>query len=543
MNGSRITPHLIACIALALLAAACRDPSDGISNQPPGDYDGWTVVTALPGDNLQALADAAKNRTVLQLQEGTYPLAPQGGSPYGLVLEGKTDFAIRGAGRFRTKVVLPSDMPIAFYVSSRLDNVTLEDFCIEGTLPLQTNTHAIGNYTGPGYSENIRRIRIRNLYIRNVAVGISIANWYEGNVYDDVEVSGNLIENMIGTEPGYGYGIHIDTPTHARILRNIVRNAGRHGIYHGRSASGSAELIAENLVLEHGRTAVGPLRVAAALVCARSSDVLVFFNTVLDSRLYSMSVEPDDVFGWQTEDILLVGNSVYGAEDAGLWIATGKPHTALGNSVNQAPGNPYPELRLELYPGSALVDPLSGEPASETVLTTRWGGYAFALSGGRLRKIGQTLWPSASYLQAGAYWLYVGLAGGGCVRVDPLSLGPIEPGTVDRDPVSMRAVVRGEWIADGATETAVDIVLDARGLPGCSCILAEWDLSVGEGAELVSAALLGTYRFILKPGSASPPQISLDECRIVDGSLLVWTEHAGISTASERGHLIDETRM
>jgi hypothetical protein len=162
---------------------------------------------------------------------------------------------------------------------------------------------------------------------------------------------------LVGTESGWGYGIHIDNPTKLNVERNFIKRSTRHGIYCGRATVGSDIRIDGNFIFAHDQEDANPITVAAAPACAQSSDVRIAFNTILDSRLYALSVEPDDVFGWPTEDIFLVGNQILGARRGGIWVYTGGDHVALGNTVTQKPDCGWEDYLIELQYGSRLVCP------------------------------------------------------------------------------------------------------------------------------------------------------------------------------------------
>ena len=575
---------------VALVSCGFLDPAPDRSGD--GDPPAWILAELNPGDDLhQAILEAA-DRTIIALGPGTFVMTGHGSWDYGAILQDKTDLVVRGAGREETIVSLPADLDFGFYIESRLRNVTLEGFSIVGTLPLAVNTHAIGNYTGPGYTSDVSGLTIRNLAIRDVAVGISLATWTEGS-YGDVLVTGNILEHLIGTESGWGYGIHADNPSGVRIVGNYIRNAGRHGLYFGRSRVGADILIDGNFVYEHDRDALNPLRVASALVCARSSDVRLLFNTVLDPVPYAMSVEPDETYGWPTEDVVLVGNRILGARDGGLWIYTGEAHAALGNTVVQRDGNPFSDYRYELTDGSALVPPDPRWADDDGVFDhiARWGADVFVLKNGVLDRLrpfpdageadwsyvsGPEDWSGARYLRAGpspesagAGVLYIGLAGGGFQRVDPATLVSVGvPVSEDLLVLEVKATESARTAA-GVTEWKVDVRLDSTRFYGKKIFLAEWDLVLPPGAELVGSGLpppdadffggagesevdallglsnrrmtkdpfrgasarnglLATYLVSADPPLADGSEFRLDRCVVADSDLQAYTPADGL---------------
>ena len=525
-------------MVLIIALMACVNPATDDREADGDEFSDWNKVFLDPGDDLhQAVLDAVPS-TVITLAEGTFTLEGHGSWDYGVLIQDKAGLVIQGQGKDRTLISLPADLDFGFYLHNNISDFTLRNLGIAGTLPLQTNTHAVGNYTGPGYTTNVRRITFTDLRIRDVAVGLSLATHHEGSVYEGVLVTRNIISDTVGTESGWGYGIHTHNPSNVVITRNFVRNSTRHGIYFGRAAPGSNISITHNLVYDHDRLSdPNALLVASALVCARSSDVRLAFNTVLNSHLYSMSVEPDEDFGWPNEEIALVGNQILGAKVGGLWVRTGNTHAALGNTVIQRVENPFwSDYGIELENGSQLQVPDGRWEDQDMVFDhiTSLDNTVFILRNGILDRLspfrsedaldwGYTAsnlglrdprYLIAGYNHAGERILYAGLAGGGCVAVDPSTLTAIggeDP--LDDVLVMETAAEAGPWIADGSTEYTLDVILDTTGLSRDEFFLAEWDLKVPSGLTIVRAEL---------PVEASDyfaGHVMADNCDMVDAQV------------------------
>ncbi|MCH2582128.1 MAG: right-handed parallel beta-helix repeat-containing protein [Planctomycetes bacterium] len=299
--------------------------------------------TGTPRQDLAALVRNARANTAFLLTPGTYRLKPQDPPLQGVLLENKSNVAIIGKNRDATRIELSAGMKFGFYIGSNLSNVTIQGLTISGTLPLKENTHAIGNYSG---STKIKGLRFTNLKIEKVAVGISIAAGENGS-YSDVSVDRNIIGPTIGTDAGWGYGIHIENATNVRVSDNFIRECTRHSIYLARAAKGSNVRIENNLILDHDPASKQPRWYCAALVCSRSSDVIISGNLVVDPRTVAISVEPDEFKAWPTKNISLFSNRGLGARRGGLWLTTDGSCEVLANKVTLYAAPPDPQWCLE----------------------------------------------------------------------------------------------------------------------------------------------------------------------------------------------------
>ena len=290
-----------------------------------------TYVEVEPTDDLTAIIEGAANDTVITLTAGTFNLGVNTPHDQGILIKDKTNLTITGQGWDNTIIKLPSSAQFGFYTGSNVDNLKIDKMQIEGTTPLTNNTHGIGNFTG---STNISDVTFSELRLKDTAVGISIATSGDLN---GVTISNNVISNTIGLEAGWGYGIHMENARNALIADNLIQNATRHSVYLAGSAPGSNVTIARNTILNHDpngqQRAVTGRWYVAALAVARSSDVDVAFNNIVNSRTIALSVEPNGA----TTDINLLGNEIIDAWYVGLWVTTDQTHTAMGNTFTHFP--------------------------------------------------------------------------------------------------------------------------------------------------------------------------------------------------------------
>ena len=107
-----------------------------------------TFISVTPQDDLKSIIESAANDTTITLSAGTYNLARYAPFNQAVLIQNKTDLILQGQGPGQTILKLPSDAQFGFYTGSNVHNLRIQNLQIEGTLPLLTNTHGIGNFTG-----------------------------------------------------------------------------------------------------------------------------------------------------------------------------------------------------------------------------------------------------------------------------------------------------------------------------------------------------------------------------------------------------------
>ena len=296
-----------------------------------------TFVTVTPDDDLRAIVESAANDTVITLAAGTHDLGSHTPFNQGILIQNKHHLTIRGKGPNKTRLRLPSDAQFGFYTGSNVTNLTIKNLHLEGTPPLTTNTHAIGNFSG---TTNVRDVKFTQLRISNTAVGIS-ADTSTTGLFDGVSITDNEILGTVGLDPGWGYGIEIANATNVLVANNHIEEATRHSIYVARAAAGSNIQIERNTILNHDRFGLQRSSSGrwylAALAVTRASDVDVLFNRIINPRAIALSVEPDEIHGWPVEEVNLVGNEIIDAWYVGMWAVTDATHAGLGNQISHRP--------------------------------------------------------------------------------------------------------------------------------------------------------------------------------------------------------------
>lgn len=178
--------------------------------------DATTFIEVTPKDDLRAIVESAPHNTVITLSAGTFDLGVHAPYDQGILIQNKSNLTIKGQGTDKTRLRLPSHAQFGFYTGSNTRDLTIKNLHLEGTLPLATNTHAIGNYSG---TTNVHDVTFTHLRVSQTAVGIS-ADTSNHGIYDGLTITNNQILGTVGLDPGWGYGIEISNPTNVLIADN-----------------------------------------------------------------------------------------------------------------------------------------------------------------------------------------------------------------------------------------------------------------------------------------------------------------------------------
>jgi len=282
-----------------------------------------------------ALANARPGMTI-SIAPGTYDI---GTRP--LRIEDRRSLRIIGAGAGRTIIRASGSAPFIFELAASNDNLEIAGMTLQGASRLRRNTHALASGSD---RMNLTRARFHDLDIRNVAVGISVAGSGNG-ICDDVEITSSSLNNIQdvmtpnGVTSGSGYGIHNDGCSHVRISGNTIRNADRHSIYQAsayqpdRPAASGSIVIENNVIIDHGKTSSLNNEWQVALVVARSSNVVVSKNEIVNSYFDAISIEDPTEEGrrYAVRNVSLIDNTVRGSRAADLFLTAEGTFTSRGN--------------------------------------------------------------------------------------------------------------------------------------------------------------------------------------------------------------------
>lgn len=348
----------------------------------------YVVVT--PSDDFSAIIEGVSDSTTVVLTAGTFNITDSGQV---VVLQNKSNITITGQGWDNTKLKLAPDVDNLFFLGSNLDNITIEKMFIEGTPPLGNNTTGVGDSSG---SSNVRNITIRYLRIENTANGVSITCPADG-----VTITDNVVRNTVGTDAGWGYGIH-SKAGNAIIARNFIENATRHSLYIRESPAGTTVIVEDNFILNHDLNRQNFRWYAAAFNCAGNlAEMRVANNIFMNCHAIGIAIMGTG------PDVNLLNNQIVGEHYTGIWPVTGETHTILGNTVVLWPDPAYPQWCMEY----TNYDWANGWTTSSDVEAPdpRWedsdwiydyiadlGDYTYVLKNGTVDKITPYTWGYSS---------------------------------------------------------------------------------------------------------------------------------------------------
>lgn len=223
---------------------------------------------------------------------------------------------------------------------------------------------AIGNNSG----QSIHDVIFKNLLIHDINIGISL-NADMGGEYNNAQVIGNKIYNLVGAAPGQGYGIHLAGTTNCTIKSNTIVNASRHSIYHAktRSDAGSGTLIQNNTISDHRKSvacsrvpgSVGWIR--AAMDISRSKSVLVERNTFNACYDTCLCISRDTLQGYSCSNVTVTNNQFSNRQNDSPYIVIGEQY-ASGNYITEGvmvKGNTFkassPGYDVQILQGKNIV--------------------------------------------------------------------------------------------------------------------------------------------------------------------------------------------
>jgi hypothetical protein len=202
---------------------------------------------------------------------------------------------------------------VGIQLTGNLTNAVFENLILNGDGVVGSRHAGIWNFSGQTYTN----IMMRHNRITNVVFGAGLGADGSGSIHG-LEISGNTLDNIVGTVPGIGYGLyHASTslaPAQVWIVNNEISRAQRHSIYQGR---GVGVVIANNTISLH-RTGQGvPGSQMPAIEVARSQDVVVSGNRIDMAQDGAIDVSSGE--GAACRNVTVAGNVITN----GLGVATG----------------------------------------------------------------------------------------------------------------------------------------------------------------------------------------------------------------------------
>lgn len=225
---------------------------------------------------IQAAIDSGNN--VIYIPKGTFKIST-------ISINNKSNLTIMASG---DGVLSLSGKQAGIKLLGTNRNILIDSVSIVGDGLIASDQMGIGNSSG----QYIDGLTIRNCKISNTCVGISCNADLSGTV-TNILIENNVISNIVGTDIGYGYGIHESQAHFCTIRGNIITSCQRHGIYCARG-DGPVSVL-NNYIYKH-RSTVSESEMAhprGAINIARSNNVLVEGNILTESYSSAITIGPD----------------------------------------------------------------------------------------------------------------------------------------------------------------------------------------------------------------------------------------------------------
>ena len=251
----------------------------------------------------------AINKAINSIKDNVTVVVPKGNYRVScLVIENKKNFNFIGLDG--SKLILISENNSSekgIELKGVLENIKISGHTIIGDGLLSSKHQAIYSASG----QTLKNIEVSENKISNCILGIS-ANANLGGSIKNYIIKNNVINNIIGTAPGNGYGIHyasidIDNNSDVHIFGNRIDNCERHSIYIGR---GNGVIVEKNIITNH-RANVGDENIRCAIEVSRTNNVKVINNSVLATKGSCLSLLPDDTStNGYTENLIVQNNTL-----------------------------------------------------------------------------------------------------------------------------------------------------------------------------------------------------------------------------------------
>ncbi|MDP7010924.1 MAG: GYF domain-containing protein [Verrucomicrobiota bacterium] len=290
-------------------------------------------ILVSPSHDLRTVIEEANHNTIIKLTPGVFHLRALKPYGQGILIQNKRGLIIMGSGRDKTTIKLAPDVDVGFFIGTNVAGLKIENLHIQGTPPLKTNTAGIGNNSG---TTNTRNIILTNLKVDHVAVGIFLAT--NNGVIRDVRITNNIVSHTVGTEAGWGYGIHTRKIGNVLIANNFIEHATRHSIYVRESPPQSTMIIDDNFILNHDLYDKNPRWYCAALNFPENhASSRIANNIFVNPKAVGISLMTT------ADDLTMFNNQIIGEHYVGIWSVTGEAHTVFANPTILHPKPPNPK--------------------------------------------------------------------------------------------------------------------------------------------------------------------------------------------------------
>lgn len=263
-----------------------------------------------------------------------------------IIISNKNNFRITG-GRLR----LHGKDTVAFKLVGMLNNLEIDHCWIKGDGVVTSGHKGIYNESG----QSVTNFNYHHNVISDVIVGISLNADLSGT-YDKGTIEKNSLSNILGVNPGQGYGIHLANATNINVFNNTIDKAQRHSIYQAKGGRGVK--IIKNTITNH-RQGIANSTYRASLNILRSNDVIVEANTFKNCFDGCILVSGDSNTFFGCKDISIINNKIVNPKNSVSAIIIGEQGIPfyLTDGV-KITGN---KITIDNYKGGGLIRLLNGK--------------------------------------------------------------------------------------------------------------------------------------------------------------------------------------
>jgi hypothetical protein len=295
----------------------------------------------------------------------------------GLNITNKSNIKITGKGSLTLNAAASSAK--IFNLVGTIDGLTIDGLTMVGEGNSAYTQHAIGNLSG----QTISNVWITNNIVKDVNVGISLNADLSGS-YTGGHVVNNSLENIVGVDPGQGYGIHLAKATDCVVYGNTINGAQRHSIYQA-SGENCNNVIGFNIIKNH-RLGVANATLRAALNILRSSSVTVIGNKFYNCYDANITIAQATDSSANCTDIDVIGNTFSNRKNVAAFMYVGEQLVPSG----------YEATHIRIKDNAFVNDEVISSGGFDVVL---YNGRHVEFSGNTLRKTSVS--GAASFVQWG----------------------------------------------------------------------------------------------------------------------------------------------
>lgn len=268
-----------------------------------------TLGSSDDSETIIAALTSANGRTVIFPQGATL-------TTNDVALTAISDVVIDGNGTTLAMNATGSESA-GIHFTGDIHNVTVRNLLVTGSANTADSHKGVSAHSGIV----IDNLKIVDCVFEDMINGIGLNADGSGSA-SGVEIAGNRVHNMVGSDSGFGYGIQVafsgNTPNGVMIHNNVISSCQRHGIY---VAKCTGAVVFGNMIQNH-RDVAHDGTVRCAINVMRSSQVSVIGNNIQNGYGGALNLGAIET-GDHSELYTVVGNTFTNAMDAAPLVNVG----------------------------------------------------------------------------------------------------------------------------------------------------------------------------------------------------------------------------